>query len=142
MYIQWAKNVHLEKSKPHPLGQGLFPWPSGYQFGFSKVNILRSLDSSNISKTNDKIEVCSFISTYFFSPSRLNEQSIPLNPGSQSHSALSLVHFPLSLQEDRPLHLKSGHFPSCKPTSPWQLFLAWRFKKKYVPHWSKRYPYN
>ena len=92
------------------------------ELGIIWVRYLNSIENINIffniSKTNEKIKVCSLISTYFFSPSRLNEQSNPLNPGSQSHPALSPVQFPLSLQEDRPMHKKSGHFPSCKPTSP------------------------
>ena len=63
MYIQWQKNVYLVKSKPHPSGkdpfqsQSLGASPLGIRigigifalrirFGFYKVNILLSLDSS------------------------------------------------------------------------------------------------
>ena len=48
--IPWAKgysNPNPSGLRPSRIWIGMGPWPSGYQFGFSKVNILRSLDSSN-----------------------------------------------------------------------------------------------
>ena len=48
--IPWAKgysNQNPSGLRPSKIWIGMGPWPSGYQFGFSKVNILRSLDSSN-----------------------------------------------------------------------------------------------
>ena len=65
MYIQWQKNVYLVKSKPHPSGKdpfqskslgasplgiwiGIWIFALGIRFGFYKVNILLSLDSSNL----------------------------------------------------------------------------------------------
>ena len=65
MCIHRSKNWYLGKSTPHPSGQGpilihiprgfaprdwigIVTWPSGYWCGFSKVPILRSMDSSTL----------------------------------------------------------------------------------------------
>lgn len=51
--IPWAKgysNTNPSGLCPSRIWIGMGPRPSGYQFGFSKVNILRSLDSSIAAK--------------------------------------------------------------------------------------------
>ena len=62
--------------------------------------------------------------TYNFSPSRLNEQSNPVNPTLQSQAVLSPLQSPLLLQDKGPWHSNSGHFPCFGGTFPGQFSLA------------------